>query len=66
MSAICPAAECPMAQGHGASRQPDALRDEFTAAGLSPRTVVRHLMVAHGLFKHALRTYGLKGQLTYT
>ena len=29
------------------------------AAGLSPRTVVRHLTVAHGVFKHAMRAHGL-------
>jgi integrase len=28
-------------------------------AGLSPRTVVRHLTVAHGVFKHAMRKHGL-------
>lgn len=37
----------------------EALRDELMAAGLSPRTVVRHLTVAHGVFKHAIRVHGL-------
>jgi len=35
------------------------LRDECMAQGLSPRTVVRHLTVAHGVFKHAVREHGL-------
>ena len=35
------------------------LRDELMAAGLSARTVVRHLTVAHGVFKHAVREHGL-------
>ncbi len=35
------------------------LRDELMAAGLAPRTVVRHLTVAHGVFKHAVREHGL-------
>ncbi len=38
----------------------EALRDELMAAGLSPRTVVRHLTVAHGVFKHAVRAHGLE------
>jgi len=29
------------------------------AAALSPRTVVRHLTVAHGVFRHAVREHGL-------
>ena len=37
----------------------EALRDDLKAAGLSPRTVVRHLTVAHGVFKHAIRKHGL-------
>ena len=37
----------------------EALRDELMTAGLSPRTVVRHLTVAHGVFKHAVRKHGL-------
>jgi integrase len=36
-----------------------ALRDDLMAAGLSARTVVRHLTVAHGVFKHAVREHGL-------
>ena len=39
-----------------------ALRDELLARKpkpLSPRSVVRHLMVAHGVFKHAVREHGL-------
>lgn len=36
-----------------------ALRDELMARGLSPRSVVRHLTVAHGVFKHAVRAHGL-------
>jgi len=36
-----------------------ALRDELLAAGLAPRTVVRHLTVAHGVFRHAVREHGL-------
>lgn len=36
-----------------------AMRDELLAAGLAPRTVVRHLTVAHGVFKHAVREHGL-------
>jgi len=35
------------------------LRDECLALGLSARTVVRHLTVAHGVFKHAVREHGL-------
>jgi integrase len=38
----------------------ERLRDELAAAGLSPRTVVRHLTVAHGVFKHAMRRHGLE------
>jgi integrase len=41
-------------------RDVEALRDELMAAGLSPRTVVRHLTVAHGVFRHAVRAYGLE------
>jgi integrase len=37
----------------------EALRDELMEHGLSPRTVVRHLTVAHGVFKHAMRKHGL-------
>jgi integrase len=36
-----------------------AMRDELIAAGLKPRTVVRHLTVAHGVFRHAVREHGL-------
>jgi integrase len=36
------------------------LRDELLEAGLSPRTVVRHLTVANGVFKHAVREHGLE------
>jgi integrase len=35
------------------------LRDELMASGLSPRSVVRHLTVAHGVFKHAIRAHGI-------
>lgn len=35
------------------------LRDDLMGAGLSARTVVRHLTVAHGVFKYAVREYGL-------
>lgn len=35
------------------------LRDDCLAAGLSPRTVVRHLTVAHGVFRQAVRAHGL-------
>jgi integrase len=35
------------------------LRDDLLAAGLAPRTVVRHLTVAHGVFKHAVREHGI-------
>jgi integrase len=37
----------------------EQMRDELIAAGLSPRTVVRHLTVAHGVFKYAMRRHGL-------
>lgn len=37
----------------------ETLRDDLMAAGLSARTVVRHLTVAHGVFKHAVRAHGL-------
>jgi integrase len=37
----------------------EALRDELTAAELSPRTVVRHLTVAHGVFRYAMRKHRL-------
>jgi integrase len=38
----------------------ERLRDELLAAGeLSARTVVRHLTVAHGVFKYAMRRHGL-------
>ena len=37
----------------------EELRDELMKSGLSPRTVVRHLTVAHGVFKHAMRKHGL-------
>lgn len=36
-----------------------ALRDDLMARGLSARTVVRHLTVSHGIFKHAVRAHGL-------
>ena len=35
------------------------LRDELLTLGLSPRSVIRHLPVTHGVFKHAVRTHGL-------
>jgi integrase len=41
------------------SAEVEALRDELLAAGLAPRTVVRHLTVTHGIFKHAMRKHGL-------
>lgn len=46
----------------GAVHPPDVerLRDELLDVGLSPRTVARHLTVAHGVFKHAVRTHGLR------
>jgi len=37
----------------------ERLRDDLMAAGLTPRTVVRHLTVAHGVFKFAMRRHGL-------
>lgn len=37
----------------------ERLRDELMAARLKPRTVVRHLTVAHGVFRHAVRAHGL-------
>lgn len=37
----------------------EQLRDELMTGDISPRTVVRHLTVAHGVFKHAVRRYGL-------
>ena len=37
----------------------EALRDELMATDLAPRTVVRHLTVAHGVFKFAMRRHGL-------
>jgi integrase len=37
----------------------EALRDELLAAGLTPRTVVRHLTVTHGIFKYAMRKHGV-------
>lgn len=40
-------------------RDVEQLRDDLMAAGLSARTVVRHLTVAHGVFKHAMRAHGL-------
>ena len=45
-----------------ASIQPadvERLRDDLMAAGLSARSVVRHLTVAHGVFKYAMRKHGL-------
>ncbi|HEY7621444.1 MAG TPA: site-specific integrase [Solirubrobacteraceae bacterium] len=36
------------------------LRDELLQTDLSARTVVRHLTVAHGVFKHAIRKHGLE------
>lgn len=41
------------------SRDVEELRDELMQSGLSARTVVRHLTVAHGVFKHAMRVHGL-------
>ena len=38
--------------------QVEALRDELIPR-MSARTVVRHLTVAHGVFKHAVRKHGL-------
>ena len=39
----------------------ERFRDELIAAGeVSPRTIVRHLTVAHGVFKYAMRKYGLE------
>ncbi len=35
------------------------LRDELLATDLSARTVVRHLTVAHGVFRYAMRRHGL-------
>ena len=35
------------------------MRDELLSSGLKPRTVVRHMTVAHGVFKHAVREHGL-------
>ena len=35
------------------------MRDELLRGGSAPRTVVRHLTVAHGVFKHAVRAHGL-------
>jgi integrase len=37
----------------------EKLRDELMKTDLSPRTVVRQLTVAHGVFKHAMRKHGL-------
>lgn len=37
----------------------EQLRDEILGSGVSSRTVVRHLTVAHGVFRHAVRAYGL-------
>jgi len=37
----------------------EEMRDDLIAAGLSPRTVVRHLTIAHGVFKYAVRAHGL-------
>jgi integrase len=37
----------------------EQLRDELLATDLSPRTVVRHLTVAHGVFRYAMRRHGL-------
>ncbi len=42
-----------------AAEDVEALRDELLAAGLSARTVVRHLTVAHGVFRFARRRHGL-------
>ncbi len=35
------------------------LRDDLLAAGLSPRTVVRHMTVAYGVFRHGVREHSL-------
>ena len=40
-------------------REVEHLRDDLMASGLAARTVVRHLTVAHGVFKHAMRAHGL-------
>jgi hypothetical protein len=37
----------------------EQLRDELLAAGMSARTVMRHLTVAHGVFRYAMRRHGL-------
>jgi integrase len=38
----------------------ERLRDDLAKRELSPRTIVRHLTVAHGVFKYAIRKHGLK------
>ena len=38
----------------------ERLRDDLAASGLSPRTVIRHLTVAHAIFKYAMRRHGLE------
>lgn len=37
----------------------EKMRDELLQTSLSPRTVLRQLTVAHGIFKYAIRKYGL-------
>jgi integrase len=38
----------------------EQLRDDLLAQGLTPRTVVRHLTVTHGVLKLAMRRHGLQ------
>lgn len=38
----------------------ERLRDALAEQGLSPRTVVRHITVAHGVFKFAVRRHALQ------
>lgn len=38
----------------------EELRDELLAKGRAPRTVCRHLTVAHGVFKYGMRKHGLE------
>ena len=44
-----------------AAEDVEALRDELLAAGLSARTVVRHLTVAHGVFRFAFSSHQVWG-----
>ena len=37
----------------------EALRDDLIASDVTPRTVVRHLTVAQGVSKYAMRRHGL-------